>query len=175
MNFSRILILSGLLFMLFGGNLVYQRYSPKKLEFKDLAVNQSVVTEVKPVKIIVPSLNIENVIYSSKIENNKWEATTKGISYLSTSPVPGQNGNSILYGHNWPSLLGNLSSIKPGDTIIITSDHGKKLVFEVEYTSVVTPDDVSVLSQTKDKRITLYTCIGFLDSHRFVVVAILKE
>lgn len=111
-------------------------------------------------------------MYPAQIENNKWEATTKGVSYLVTSPVPGNAGNSIIYGHNWGNLLGSLSKIKPGQKIEIVLDDNEKRTFIVEHTSIIGPDQTSVLEDTSDRRITLYTCTGFLDSKRFVVTAI---
>ena len=51
--------------------------------------------------------------------------------------------------------------------------NGEERNFLVEYTSVVDPNQTYILSQTKDKGITLYTCTGFLDTKRFVVTATL--
>ncbi len=175
MNLSKVLIFLGVLFVLFGGLLIYQRYSPKKLEFKDFALNATISSETNPVRILIPSLKIDNSIIPSKIENGNWEATTKGISYLSTSPVPGQNGNSILYGHNWPSILGNLPKIKPGDEIEIVMSNGEKKIFTVKYTSIVDPSQTHILNQTNDNRLTVYTCTGFLDRYRFVATATLAN
>ncbi len=176
MNFaSKVLLTLGFLLIFFGGYLVLQRYSPKTLEFKDLKVNRVVSSDVVPVRIIIPSLKIDNGIYPAKINNGKWEVTTKGISYLLSSPVPGGSGNSILYGHNWPSILGNLSKIKPREKIEIVMSNGQKKVFIVQFTSVVDPSQTHILSQTNDNRITLYTCTGFLDSKRFVATAILSN
>lgn len=176
MNFaSKILIVSGFLVIFFGGYLFLERYSPKKLEFKDLKISKTVSSKITPVRVIVPTLRIDNGIYPAKIDNGKWEATQKGISYLSSSPVPGEAGNSILYGHNFPSILGNLTKIKPGEKIEIVMNNGKKKVFIVQFTSVVDPDQTHILSQTTDTRITLYTCTGFLDSKRFVATATLLK
>jgi sortase A len=172
---SKFLILSGLLLLLFGGYLVFQRYSPKTLEFNNLKAYQSVNLAITPVRVIIPSLKIDNTIFGAKITNGQWETTDKGISYLLSSPVPGATGNSILYGHNWESLLGKLVGIKPGDKIEIMLSNGKTRTFIVAFTSVVDPNETHILSQTKDNRITIYTCTGFLDSKRFVATAILAN
>ena len=176
MNFaSKTLVFLGFLLIIFGGYLVLERYSPKKLEFKDLKVSRTASSKITPVRIIIPTLKIDNGIYPAKIENGTWEATTKGISYLSTSAVPGDGGNSILYGHNWSNLLGNLTKIKPGDMIEIVMNTGEKKKFRVEFTSIVDPSQTHILSQTTDARITLYICTGFLDSKRFVATATLTN
>lgn len=172
---SKILVISGLFFLIFGGYLVWQRYSPKKLEFKNLEIQQTSSSKITPARIIIPTLQIDNGIYGAKITNNNWQATGDGISYLLSSPVPGSKGNSILYGHNWPSLLGSLTKIKPGEKIKIILSNGKVREFIVEFTSVVDPDQTHILSQTSDARITLYTCTGFLDRQRFVATATLTN
>lgn len=173
MNLPKVLIIFGFLVILFGGYLVIERYSPRKLEFKNLNVQNSAVSVQVPVRIVIPTLGIETQIYAAKINNGVWESTTKGISYLSSTPLPGSLGNSVLYGHNWSNLLGNLTKIKPGDKIEITLSSGEIRRFNVEYISVVDPSQTYILNQTKDNRITIYTCTGFLDSKRFVATAIL--
>lgn len=170
---SKFLICIGIILILFSGYLVTERYSPRRLEFKDFNLSQTVSSKITPVRITIPSLNIDNGIYPARIDNGKWEATKEGVSYLSSSPVPGSAGNSILYGHNFQSILGNLTKIKPGDKIEILMSDGEKKIFKVKFTSVVDPDQTHILSQTADNRITLYTCTGFLDSKRFVATATL--
>ena len=168
---SRILIFTGGLLLIFGGYLIYERYNPQRLGFKNFEISQSSTSQNIPIRITIPSQNIDLGIYPAKIDGNKWEATTKGVSHLSSSPIPGARGNSILYGHNWSSLLGPLSKIKVGDKIQIELSNGEKYEFTVKFTSTVSSDQTHVLSQTDDTRITLYTCTGFLDSKRFVAVA----
>ena len=172
---SKFLILSGLLLLLFGSYLVFQRYSPKTLEFKNLNLVKSSSSKLTPVRIIIPSQKIDNAVFGAQITNGQWETTDKGISFLASSPVPGSQGNSILYGHNWESLLGKLVNVKPGQEIQIVMDNGQVRTFIVQFTSIVDPNETHILSQTKDNRITIYTCTGFLDSKRFVAIATLKS
>ncbi len=169
---SKILIIFGILILSFGGYLIFEHYTPKRLSFNNFRTS-SVSGSRLPGRIIIPSLNIDLAILPSKITNNKWEVTNQGISYLSSSPSPGEKGNSILYGHNWTSLLGRLPKIKPGAEINIAFNNKERKTFIVEYVSVVDSHDTQVIANTNDKRITLYTCTGFLDSKRFVVTATL--
>ncbi len=168
---SKILIFSGFLLIFFGTYLFLDRYSSRKLEFQDLKISKTVSSKIIPVRIIISALKIDSGIYPAKIDNGKWEATQNGISYLSSSPVPGSKGNAILYGHNFPNLLGNLNKIKPADIIEVVMNTGERKKFKVEFTHIVTPSQTHILSQTTDSRITLYTCTGFLDSKRFVAIA----
>jgi len=171
--FSKISIMLGFALLFFGAYLVFERYNPKRLGFEN--VSQAVISSSNtyPKKIFIPKLSIELGIYPAKIINNNWEATTQGVSYLASSPVPGEAGNSILYGHNFPNLLGSLPKIKPGDKIVIVLNSGEEKTFVVKYTQIVTPQQTEILKSSNDTRITLYTCTGFLDSKRFVATATL--
>lgn len=173
-NYADLLILTALAGFLLFGFLIYQRYNPQNLSF-DIQYNlvQQIENDykAKPVSINIESQKIALPIIPSEIKNNKWEATTKGVSYLSSSALPGEQGNSILYGHNWPNLLGNITKVKPGEKITINfSDHSSR-EFLVEYITQVKPTQTEILNNSSDHRITIYTCSGFLDSMRFVVVA----
>ena len=168
---ARLFIFTGAVLLIFSAYLIFERYNPQKLDFKNFELSQTSTSETAPIRITIPSQNIDLGIYPAKIDGKKWEATTYGVSYLSSSPVPGARGNSILYGHNWASLLGALPNIKVGDKIKIELSNGAKYEFTVKFTSTVAPDQTHVLSQTDDSRITIYTCAGFLDTKRFVAVA----
>lgn len=177
---SKFLILLGILSLLTSAFLYWQRTSPKRLSF-DLGTEQIENLEagsdkggIEPVVLVIKDLNLELLIFESHIGKNGWEATSKGVSYLASSPVPGNPGNSILYGHNWKNLLGNITRLKPGQKIRIIYSDGTPKEFEIYYTQVVTPEDTQILTQSDDARITLYTCTGFLDSKRFVVTALLR-
>lgn len=173
---SKILILTGVAFLVFGGHLIFERYNPQKLGFDNIpSTSSGKQIGILPKEVIIKNLGLRLPVYPARIKDNKWEATTKGVSYLVTSPIPGDTGNSIIYGHNWSNLLGNLPKIKPGDKIEVLLDNNKKRTFTVEYTSIVDPDQTHILSQTTDARITLYTCTGFLDSKRFVATATLTN
>src|SRR3989344_8415077 len=95
--FSKISIFLGVLLLLFGAYLVFERYNPKRLEFGNITQTRVNTSDVYPRKITIPSLDIELGIYPARIKKNRWEATTKGISYLSSTPIPGSRGNSVLY------------------------------------------------------------------------------
>lgn len=167
-------IFLGLAGLIFATYLIYQRNTPSRLAFR-LAEIKSVRTTPStkiPTVIRLPSLDLELPIIPTELVDSKWQATSEGVSYLTTTPQPGETGNSIMYGHNWPNLLGRLTQVKPGQTIEVLFSDGNKSTFEIAFTTVVTPDQTHILNQTDDRRLTLYTCTGFLDSKRFVVTAI---
>ncbi len=173
MSFSKVLIGLGIIFFISATFFYFQQNNPQRLSFaiNDLPIQSDTKNTALPTEIIIKDINLDLPIIPAKLEKGKWEATTKGVSYLSSSPIPGEKGNSILYGHNWPNLLGNIPKLKPGQVIKIKYADGKMKEFIINSTVIVSPKEVGILAPSEKSQITLYTCTGFLDSKRFVVVA----
>lgn len=171
---SSVFLVSGLFLILVSGVLLAQHYNPQRVAFSgDLKVNSTrSQTLAKPVILQIPSVDINLPIYPTSINGGIWPVTDKGVSFLSASPTPGEMGNSIVYGHNFTNLLGNLRKVKVGDKIQVQMSDGSQRSFIVAFVSVVTPDQVHILQPSQDRRLTVYTCTGFLDSKRLVVTAI---
>ena len=166
------LVLSVLCFVV-AGYLVWQRYfNPFPLDFSSAPPPTVSKITFLPTRIQIPDLQIDLPVIPAQIVNGHWQTTSSGVSYLTTSARPGQPGNSIFYGHNWPRLLGGLKKIKPGSVIIInTSADHFPVLFRVIDVKTVSPTDVSILASTTRSQLTLYTCTGFSDSLRLVVIA----
>lgn len=173
--FSKITIVVGVVFILYGIGLLWQRNNPKRLSFNNYTPNINYTPRFYPYSIEIPEASIKSEIIPSQLTGNQWETTDKGVSYLISSPIPGTRGNSILYGHNWPAILGNLDKVKTNQKILIKNKNGTKKEFVIRSIAVVTPDQVHVLANSNDVRITIYTCTGFLDSKRLVVTAVSPE
>jgi LPXTG-site transpeptidase (sortase) family protein len=176
-KFSIILIFFSIIFFLLGIHQIWLRNVPNRLSFQNYAELTAHYANAKelPKRIIIKSKHIDVPVLPARVTNNIWETTPNGASYLTSSPIPGASGNSIVYAHNWASLFGNLPSVKRGDIVEIEYMDGSRKTFTIAYTSIVSPNESKVLSQTNDKRVTLYTCTGFLDTKRFVAVAILQD
>lgn len=174
MSMYKLLAGFGIICFISAAFLFWQRYNPQRLAF---AVNdypgKTTVYDLtsSPVEIIIPAINLDLSIFPAKLQKGKWEATTKGVSWLSSSPIPGTEGNSILYGHNWPNLLGNIPKLKPGQVIKIKFIDGSTKNFVIDSTVSVSPKEVSILAPSQTSQITLYTCTGFLDNQRFIIKA----
>lgn len=175
LNFlSNTLLVIGLISILTFGYLLYQRYNPQNLAFNITevsATSENRSSNTQPVGVRITSINLVLPITPAEIKENKWQASSNSISHLKTSPIPGEKGNSILYGHNWPNLLGSLKNVNPGEKITIIYSDNSSEDFEIEYKTKVSPSEISILNNSEDSRITLYTCAGFLDTERLVVVA----
>lgn len=173
---SRACIIAGIALVCLSLALFIARYNPYRLAFTAQPIptphteNETVMTS-EPIRISLPDISIDLPIVRSTIHDQKWETSSQGVSYLDLSPIPGQKGNSILYGHNWTNLLGPLVHAKPGQRIYISYADGSVSTFKIQATALVSPQDTSILAPSNDIRVTIYTCAGFMDSQRFVVTA----
>ena len=127
--------------------------------------------QVKPTKLYIPK--IAKILYVSDgyVVDNRWAISETGVSYLISSALPGQTGNSVIYGHNRNDILGYLPKVTTGDPVYVVLANGDYVKYEVAETKVIQPSQVEILNQSSDSRLTTYTCTGFLHTARFVVVA----
>lgn len=178
-SFARFLVIVGISFLGLGLYLLWDRNNPQRLAFHNYeytaSEKQQIETKNLPVKIALPDLNLTLQIIPATMNGDSWQITGEGVSYLTNSPIPGEVGNSVMYAHNWAGLFQNLPQIKPGNIVEVTYADNTKKTFSVAYTLEVSPGDLSVLAKSTDNRLTLYTCSGFLDSKRFVAVAMLHN
>lgn len=86
-----------------------------------------------------------------------------------TGPLPGQNGNPVIFGHStllwfynprdYKSIFSKLPSLTIGDSIITKVD-SITYTYKVYEMNIVYPEDLSVLRQQYDNSyITLITCV----------------
>jgi len=124
-----------------------------------------------PTFIAIKDNNIFLPVKETIIQNGVWQISGDGASHLATSSRPGENGTIIVYGHNTLAEFGSLPFISIGETIVVSTADGKTYTYTVTKTVVVDPTDVSVLKNQHGETLVLYTCYGFADLKRFVVVA----
>lgn len=137
--------------------------------------SQAEIVEVKPYKLYIPKIHKTLLISDGVISNDRWMISDTGVSYLTTSPLPGKMGNAVLYGHNLDSILGKLPSLNEGDLVYVVMNDGTFYKYAIFERKQVEPDAVGILKNSGDFRITIYTCSGFLDSARYVVVGKLVD
>lgn len=114
---------------------------------------------------------IDTPIEPHVYQNDRWTTSADKASYLVQSAPPGKNGNSIIYGHNTRSILGNIRALKGNETITLTLSDGTTKEYEIVTITEVSPNETSYLEPTDTEILTLYTCSGLLDKNRFIVQA----
>jgi len=129
----------------------------------------------KPTKLYVPKLEKTLEITDGYIENNRWTVSKSGVSFLTDSKTPEEGGNSIIYGHNTSGVLGGLWKVQISDFVYVTAGDNKVYKYKINERKEVKPNQVEILNQEGSPRVTIYTCSGFLDSARFVVIGELVE
>ena len=131
---------------------------------------QVAVTSIIPgdPTISIPKINVFSpVVYEPSIaETNVQKALESGIVHYGNTPMPGQAGNSVLFGHssndwwepgNYKFIFGLLDKLAPGDRFSVDYQ-SQRYIYEVTGTKVVAPTDVSVLGATVEPTMTLITC-----------------
>lgn len=122
-------------------------------------------------KIIIPKINLEiPVIYNEEsiTENDVQQALEDGVLHYPITPEPGENGNSVFFGHSSNNILNSgsykfafvlLNQLEEGDTFMLEKD-GIRYVYRVFDKEVVPPTDFSVLDPDpeRDAIATLITC-----------------
>lgn len=109
-------------------------------------------------------INIDIPITKAQIQDGQWIVPDNSVSMYS------QNGNTVIYGHDWPNLLGKLSTLKDGDEIQIQTKQ-KVQSYKIDQVYIVSPDDLSVLDTDKKGLLFIYTCAGADDNRRFIIRA----
>jgi LPXTG-site transpeptidase (sortase) family protein len=128
-------------------------------------------------RVIIPRINqnvpivpvsSENLIKRdwNALENDIQDALKDGVVHYPGTSQPGDRGNVVLTGHSsyfpwdpgrFKDVFALLHEIVVGDTVIVYHDQ-HKFTYEVYEKKVVNPDQVEVLTQEGDERLTLITC-----------------
>lgn len=172
----RLQIFSSILLILIGVALIGYAAN-KNLQF-NLKQETSNTTLEKPDReygkiksINIPKIKRDLEVSDGSFVGERWEVSAEGVSFYTDSSLPEEGGNTVLYGHNKTRILGGLVDMKRGDKVELTLESGKVLSYEVAEVKTIKPSEVSILNQTENHQLTIYTCTGFLDSARFVVIA----
>lgn len=174
---SLFLILIGFSFFAVAGFLKgYQEFQQKSLSFSAAPKFIEKVEEGDlPNRIIIPKVSIDLPVFPGKVVDDKWEIAKEGVSYLLGTGIPGRKGNTVIYGHNKRNQFGPIRWLGKGNEIKVTNKKGKEFIYKVTETKIVSPQNIEILSSTQDSTLTLYTCTGFLDRERFIVIAKLMD
>ena len=146
----------------------------------------------KDMALSIDSVGIEKINVSSNVassDSNVYnQYLTRGVAHFKGTPLPGDNGNSFIYGHsavtsffssnpNLPeTIFTRLENVDIGDTIRVYRDDNV-LEYIARRKKIVEPDDFSIFNHNSHREtITLMTCwpIG-IGSKRLIVIAELNE
>ncbi len=138
----------------------------------DFAVNRPELTEGSAVAALqIPKIKMNEVV----IQGDSVENLRAGPAHRSSTPLPGQKGNSVLLGHNrrYGATFGELDRLAKGDEVFVQVRNEPAVRFVVATAAQVDADDTVSLGRTDDTRVTLVTSAGgYLSTDRRVVVAV---
>jgi len=160
-------------------------YDPILKQMKKVVIDSSYSGVMK---LTIAEASINNVNLQANVDSYD-EATYNtalktGLAHFKGTPLPGDGGNSFVYGHSSVSSFFNaypndqeivfskLENVDIGQKVEIIRD-GTTLIYTVRKTKIVDPDDFDILNQQGDKEtVTLMTCwpLG-IGTKRLVVIA----
>lgn len=159
----------------------------RKEIFSEESIEESVKTkditlDTKILEELDTTLHIESILVEGKIFQGASSKTIdEGFWHFPLSKFPGQKGNSVIIGHRFQHLppakntFFNLDKIAIGDSIVIKHTEGEWKYIVTE-TKVVDDNDLSVVRDTDDYRLTVITCTPLWTSQqRLVVIAKLDK
>lgn len=126
--------------------------------------------------IRIPQLDLDKVI----IAGTRRDDLRKGPGHYPNTPLPGQAGNAAIAGHRttYGAPFGDLDQLKPGDVVEVETFQGT-FVYEVLPQAgpdgvkghfIVAPQQVEVLNDFGDNRLTLTACHPKYSARQRIVV-----
>jgi len=135
--------------------------------------------EVSPIddRIIIPRIN-QNIpivrVSSDSLLRRDWNtledemqaALQEGVVHYPGTSLPGNGGNTVITGHSsyfpwdpgrFKDVFALLHDVEIGDKIVVYYNQDK-YIYEISDIETVSPDNIEVLKQTPDDKLTLITC-----------------
>lgn len=141
---------------------------------RPIRVSQSLLgapkTSQPPIRIVIPSLAMDLPVVEARVIAGFWELSENSASHGVGSANPGDIGNTVIFAHARDELFGPLRNIKNDATIYLMTDD-QWYWYQVQEIKLVNPNDVEVIAPTPDQTLTLFTCSGFLDTKRLIIIA----
>lgn len=142
---------------------------------KEAVHQQELVSPRTPVRLRIPTMNVDASIESLGLASDGTMAVPKGpdnVAWYSLGTRPGNVGSAVIAGHSgWkddiPAVFDNLNQLKKGDKIYVTDEHGTITNFVVSGTKTYDPNaDASLVFNSSDGKshLNLITCSGAWDS-----------
>jgi len=103
-------------------------------------------------RVSIPKINLDVIV----VEGASHKALRLGPGHLKDTPLPGEPGNSVISAHR-DTFFRHIYELAKGDEIQVRRN-GRTYTFQVTGKKIVEPDDLSVIRNTADARLTLITC-----------------
>lgn len=147
------------------GMYAYESVEARRFQAEQAAVfEQAAQHAAAPIAVktggLVGMLDVPRLQLTTPVIEGDDDTTLKrAVGHLPDTPMPWENGNSALAGHR-DGLFRPLKDVKVGDEIRFRTTRDE-FRYRVTKTSIVKPDDVSVLESKSRAGLTLITCYPF--------------
>ncbi|KKR28773.1 MAG: Sortase family protein [Candidatus Woesebacteria bacterium GW2011_GWA1_39_8] len=123
-----------------------------------------------PERIVIPGAGIDLPVKKADIVRGYWEVFDDSAGWGGGSGLPGQIGNQVIFAHARQGLFLPLKNVHLGDRVYVLAAEGWFSYIATDIKEVY-PSQVEVIKPTDDETLTLYTCSGYQDTKRLIVVA----
>jgi LPXTG-site transpeptidase (sortase) family protein len=140
--------------------------------------HQSTPAKSQPNQLIIPAMQLDQKILEGPVSQT-YAILKHGVWRWPEGSSPEKGGNTILVGHRFTytdprGVFYFMNKAHPGDHIGIIW-HNKTYNYKIMNTKVVPPSDTSILKQTTQPTLTMYTCTPlWWPKNRLVVTATLQ-
>lgn len=107
-------------------------------------------------RIAFPRLNRSAIV----LAEGGGEALAFGPAHVAASPLPGNNGVSVIAGHR-DTHFTFIKDLKPGDEINVATTNGTGVSYRVTGSAIVHAQSSGIATTTKTPRLALVTCYPF--------------
>jgi len=121
--------------------------------------------------LVIPRIGVDKIV----VQGVSVEDLKRGPGHYPDSPLPGQPGNAAIAGHRttYGAPFNRIDELQPGDEILVTTLQGS-FHYTVREQQIVRPDQIEVLDDFGDNRLTLTACHPkYSARQRIVVIAML--
>ncbi len=118
----------------------------------------------------IPAIGLNSEQWT--VEGTGTDQLKRGSAHYPGTPLPGQAGNAAIAGHRttYGAPLKDVDDLVPGDQILFATLQGE-FTYEVTGTEIVSPDDVSVLEDKGDDRLTLTACHPEFSARERIIIS----
>lgn len=173
MNQTRLKMVCALMCVLWlalGGTLPAQAATPSGGALAQ-ATAQGVTQAALPVRLVIPSLEIDAPIEAVGQDDNAVMAAPSSVAtvaWYNLGPRPGENGNAVIAGHyddvkGKPAVFWELDELKAGDEIIVRFRDASEQRFEVMTVETYDTDEAPlerIFGVDFERDLNLITCDG---------------
>jgi len=143
----------------------------QRVEISSSTLPERINTNSIPVRLVIPSLNIDARIVEVGINPNGNMGTPakfSDVGWYKHGTLPGNMGSAVMAGHidNGLSLAGvfkNLKTIKVGDRMTVTRVDGSSedfIVIKIDTYGYRSAPAEEIFNQNDDSYVKLITCVG---------------